>query len=66
MTEQNQKATELITTDEGILLKMNRSIQVKSSPVFLWLEKDVPSRFLSPYILYKYFVNLHKAVPCGL
>lgn len=28
MTEQNQKATELITTDEGILLRMNRSIQV--------------------------------------
>ena len=66
LTEQNQKATELIKTDEGILLRMNRSVQVKSSPVFLWLEKDVPSRFLSPYILYKYFVNLHKAVPCGL
>ena len=28
LTEQNQKATELITTDEGILLRMNRSIQV--------------------------------------
>ncbi len=28
MTEQNQKATKLITTDEGILLRMNRSIQV--------------------------------------
>ena len=28
LTEQNQKATELITTDEGILLRMNRFIQV--------------------------------------
>lgn len=28
LTEQNQKATKLITTDEGILLRMNRSIQV--------------------------------------
>lgn len=27
LNEQNQKATELITTDEGILLRMNRSIQ---------------------------------------
>ena len=28
LTEQNQKATELITTNEDILLRMNRSIQV--------------------------------------
>ena len=28
LTEQNQKAMDLITTDEGILLRMNRSIQV--------------------------------------
>ncbi len=31
LTEQNQKATELITTDEGILLRMNRSIQVEGA-----------------------------------
>ena len=31
LTGQNQKATELITTDEGILLRMNRSIQVEGA-----------------------------------
>ena len=31
LNEQNQKATELITTDEGILLRMNRSIQVEGA-----------------------------------
>lgn len=29
LNEQNRKATELITTDEGILLTMNQSIQVE-------------------------------------
>lgn len=31
LNEQNQKATELITTNEGILLRMNRSIQVEGA-----------------------------------
>ena len=31
LNEQNQKARDLITTDEGILLRMNRSIQVEGA-----------------------------------
>ena len=31
LNEQNRKATELITTDEGIILRMNRSIQVEGA-----------------------------------
>ena len=31
LNEQNRKATKLITTDEGILLRMNRSIQVEGA-----------------------------------
>ena len=31
MNEQNQRATDLITTEQGILLRMNRSIQVEGA-----------------------------------
>ena len=31
MNEQNQRATDLITTEHGILLRMNRSIQVEGA-----------------------------------
>lgn len=31
LNEQNRKATELITTDDGIILRMNRSIQVEGA-----------------------------------